>query len=131
MSKTRSETALEADEARLNSPHKLLGVVADHEGFPVERVVHCGNILASVGHENHVRLTDLHELLEGSDDDDEDEEDDVDTETRDSQPRGDESSDASSASEDDGSKRRGPTTATLLKESARTAAADTGFFDDL
>jgi WD repeat-containing protein 55 len=49
-------------------PSKLLGVVADHGEFPVERVKVDkdgeGNWVASVGHEELIKLTDLRELFE-------------------------------------------------------------------
>jgi WD40 repeat protein len=54
-------------------PHKLLGIVADHGGLPVERLARKDNWLASVGHGAEVKLTDLSALLE-DDDNDEDEE---------------------------------------------------------
>lgn len=54
-------------------PHKLLGIVADHGGMPVERIARCGNWMASIGHGAEIKLTDLAPLLEeDGDDDDED-----------------------------------------------------------
>ncbi len=60
------------------SPHKLLGVAADHGGFPVERAVHAGDWLASVGHESFVRFTNLRSLLGDDYDEDDDDDDDGD-----------------------------------------------------
>ena len=54
-------------------PHKLLGIVADHGGMPVERIARCGNWMASIGHGAEIKLTDLAPLLE--DDGEEDDED--------------------------------------------------------
>lgn len=49
-------------------PSKLVGVVADHGNFPVERVrvdrEGEGNWVASVGHEEVLKLTDLREVFE-------------------------------------------------------------------
>lgn len=58
-------------------PHKLLGIVADHGGMPVERISRQGNWLASIGHGPEIKLTDLSPLLEGDSED----EDEVQTET--------------------------------------------------
>jgi len=54
-------------------PHKLLGIVADHGGMPVERIARCGSWMASIGHGAEIKLTDLAPLLE--EDDGEDDED--------------------------------------------------------
>lgn len=53
-------------------PSKLLGVIASHDGLPVERMRRKGSVLGSVGHSNLVKLTDLRPLLE--DDEEEGEE---------------------------------------------------------
>lgn len=58
-------------------PSKLLGVIASHDGLPVERMKRKGCVLASIGHSNAVKLTDLTPLLEGSDAEDEEEEEGV------------------------------------------------------
>ncbi|MCO5568659.1 hypothetical protein L7F22_022358 [Adiantum nelumboides] len=57
-------------------PHKLLGIVADHGGMPVERIVRKGSWLASIGHGPEVKLTDVSELLEPGSEDEEGEDDD-------------------------------------------------------
>lgn len=75
-------------------PSKLLGVIASHDGLPVERMARKEGVLGSLGHSNSVKLTDLTPLLEeddgegeeegealgivgfGSDDDSEDEDED-------------------------------------------------------
>ncbi|WFD17941.1 WD repeat-containing protein jip5 [Malassezia caprae] len=53
-------------------PHQLLGIVGDHDGMPVECLVRKGNLIASLGHGNECKLTDLTPLLEddGEDADD-------------------------------------------------------------
>lgn len=57
-------------------PTKLLGVVADHDSFPVERIAIDqngeGRWIGSAGHEHTLKMTDLKEVLEdeGSDHDD-------------------------------------------------------------
>ncbi|KAI0340452.1 WD40 repeat-like protein [Trametopsis cervina] len=56
-------------------PSKLVGVVADHGEFPVERVKVDmggeGNWVGSVGHDEILKLTDLREIFEDGGDDDE------------------------------------------------------------
>lgn len=75
-------------------PSKLLGVIASHDGLPVERMKRKGNVLGSIGHSNAVKFTDLTPLLEddeeaeeggalgvvglGADDTDDDEDEDED-----------------------------------------------------
>lgn len=60
-------------------PTKLLGVVADHGEFPIERIAVDrageGQWVGSVGHEEILKLTDLREVFEddGSEDEEEDE----------------------------------------------------------
>lgn len=49
-------------------PHELLGIVGDHDGMPVECMRRKGNLIASLGHGNECKLTDLTSLLEGDDD---------------------------------------------------------------
>lgn len=57
-------------------PTKLLGVVADHGSFPVERIAIDqngeGRWIGSAGHEDTLKMTDLREVLEdeGPDQDD-------------------------------------------------------------
>ena len=53
-------------------PHKLLGIVGDHGGMPVECVKRKGNMVASLGHGSECKLTDLQPLLEGEDEEDTD-----------------------------------------------------------
>lgn len=48
-------------------PHKLLGVVGDHGGMPVEYMQRKGNLLASIGHGNECKITNLAPLLEDGD----------------------------------------------------------------
>lgn len=45
-------------------PHKLLGIVGDHNGMPVECLVKKGNMIASLGHGSECKLIDLTPLLE-------------------------------------------------------------------
>ncbi|SPO24348.1 probable WD repeat-containing protein JIP5 [Ustilago trichophora] len=54
-------------------PSKLLGVIASHDGLPVERMKRKGVVLASIGHSNAVKFTDLTPLLEEDDEDGEEE----------------------------------------------------------
>lgn len=62
-------------------PTKLLGVIADHGEFPIERVVVDrageGRWVASAGHEEILKLTDLKEVFEddGSEEEQDDDED--------------------------------------------------------
>ncbi|GAC97651.1 WD repeat-containing protein [Pseudozyma hubeiensis SY62] len=51
-------------------PSKLLGVIASHDGLPVERMKRKESVLASIGHSNSVKLTDLTPLLEDEEDGD-------------------------------------------------------------
>ena len=59
-------------------PTKLLGVVADHGEFPIERIAVVmngeGRWVGSVGHEELLKLTDLQEVFADDDDEDNDEE---------------------------------------------------------
>ncbi|KAI0074600.1 WD40 repeat-like protein [Panus rudis PR-1116 ss-1] len=61
-------------------PTKLLGVVADHGDFPIERIavdLGCGESsrwVGSVGHEEVLKLTDLREVFEDEDEDGEESE---------------------------------------------------------
>ncbi|WFD05258.1 hypothetical protein MVES1_000586 [Malassezia vespertilionis] len=52
-------------------PHKLLGIIADHGGMPVERMQRKGNLLASLGHSSECKLTNLGPLLDGDEEDEE------------------------------------------------------------
>lgn len=65
-------------------PHKLLGVVADHEGMPVERLRRKERWLASIGHGSEVKMTDVGPLLEDDDSGEEDGEDEEEEERDDS-----------------------------------------------
>lgn len=68
-------------------PTRLVGVIADHGDFPIERIAvdHAGEgrWVGSVGHDEVLRLTDLREVLEDEDERDakagEDEEEEGDT----------------------------------------------------
>lgn len=55
-------------------PTKLLGVVADHGSFPVERIAVDqdgeGRWLGSAGHDNTLKMTDLKDVFEDEDDGD-------------------------------------------------------------
>ncbi len=65
-------------------PTRLVGVIADHGDFPIERIAvdHAGEgrWVASVGHDEVLRLTDLREVLENEDEGDTKAEDDDDGE---------------------------------------------------
>ena len=54
-------------------PSKLLGVIASHNGLPVERMKRKDRVLASIGHSNAVKLTDLSPLLDDNEDEDDEE----------------------------------------------------------
>jgi len=55
-------------------PHKLLGIVGDHDEMPVERVRRKGHWVASIGHGSEVKLTDLGPLMGDGDADSEEDE---------------------------------------------------------
>lgn len=55
-------------------PHKLLGVVGDHGGMPVEHLTRKNSLLASIGHGSEVKMTNLAPLLEDGSDDENDKE---------------------------------------------------------
>ncbi|KZT64333.1 WD40 repeat-like protein [Daedalea quercina L-15889] len=61
-------------------PTKLLGVVADHGDFPIERIVVDrggeGRWVGSAGHEEVLKLTDLQEIFGGDEEEEEEEEED-------------------------------------------------------
>lgn len=63
-------------------PTRLVGVIADHGDFPIERIAvdHAGEgrWVGSVGHDEVLRLTDLREVLEDEDERDAKAEDDAD-----------------------------------------------------
>lgn len=61
-------------------PHKLLGIIGDHGGMPVECMRRKDNWIASLGHGNECKLTNLRPLLEDDGEDDEKEEEAVTTE---------------------------------------------------
>ncbi|PWZ01890.1 WD40 repeat-like protein [Testicularia cyperi] len=83
-------------------PSKLLGVIADHQGLPVERMKRKENVLATIGHSNTVKFTDLTALLDGDDDGDDQ---DIDDDDDDVEPLGilglDADSDADEDDDDD------------------------------
>lgn len=60
-------------------PTKLIGVIADHGSFPIERIAvdHGGDgrWVGSVGHEDLLRMTDLREVFEDEDKDENSEKD--------------------------------------------------------
>lgn len=99
-------------------PSKLLGVIASHDGLPVERMKRKGNTLASIGHSNAVKLTDLTPLLDedgdqdaplgitdlpsdSEDDHDDDAEDDADVPVEPSTHESDEQNDNDDDDDDD------------------------------
>ncbi|KAH8097087.1 WD40 repeat-like protein [Cristinia sonorae] len=71
-------------------PTKLLGVVADHGEFPIERIAVDqggeGRWVGSVGHEEVLKLTDLKEVFEDDGDEEEEEEEDADEEGDEAKP---------------------------------------------
>jgi hypothetical protein len=86
-------------------PTKLLGTLADHGEFPVERVRvdegGQGRWVASVGHEEVIRMTDLRDVFE-DEKDEEDAEDDEDAQTDDAA-----SAAHVASSDDDGARPKG------------------------
>jgi WD repeat-containing protein 55 len=54
-------------------PNKLLGVIGDHGEFPIERmeISRDGRWLGSASHDESLKMTDIKDCLEDSDDDDE------------------------------------------------------------
>ncbi|SAM82219.1 related to WD repeat-containing protein JIP5 [Ustilago bromivora] len=48
-------------------PSKLLGVIASHDGLPVERIRRKTDVLGSIGHSHAVKFTDLTPLLDDDD----------------------------------------------------------------
>ncbi|OCF43115.1 WD-repeat protein JIP5 [Kwoniella heveanensis CBS 569] len=60
-------------------PHKFLGVIATHEEYPIERIKldRNGKWLGSVSHDECLKLTDVSDLFEESDDEDMEEDDDA------------------------------------------------------
>ncbi|WVQ94264.1 hypothetical protein IAU59_001343 [Kwoniella sp. CBS 9459] len=73
-------------------PHKFLGVIATHEDYPIERIKldRNGKWLGSVSHDECLKLTDVSDLFEESDDDDDDmEEEDEEKDSDDEMAEGD------------------------------------------
>ncbi|WFD29236.1 hypothetical protein MSPP1_000243 [Malassezia sp. CBS 17886] len=48
-------------------PHKLLGIIGDHRGMPIECMARKGNVVASLAHGNECKLTDLAPLFAEAD----------------------------------------------------------------
>lgn len=102
-------------------PTKMLGVVADHGEFPIERIAvdMCGegNWVGSVGHEEVLKLTDLREVFEDEGEDASDEEE-----------GGEEGEEGASGSDDEGEgeeEQSGePAAGPPAKEDADQAASD-------
>ena len=102
-------------------PTKLLGVVADHGEFPIERIAVDmngeGRWVGSVGHEEVLKLTDLQEVFEdgGDDEDSDDEEGD-----------GDDAAGSGSDDDDDDAVKTlaGPSNAAMHNDQASEANAD-------
>ena len=112
------------------SPHKLLGVAADHGGFPVERAIHAGDWLASVGHESFVRFTSLKDLLESDDEENADAGSGSDGEGESSSGDEPEDEDDSSANENTVKPAKSQKMAHELKE-ATGPESGAGFFAEL
>ena len=115
-------------------PHKLLGIVADHDGMPVEVMRRKGNFIASLGHGSECKLTDLRPLLEGDEDEEAEEEEVIQIETP-AVTRSTEASDDSDSSDDEGpplQRRRGAsTTFAVPSETLDTEADAKAFFADM
>ena len=81
-------------------PTKLLGVIADHGEFPIERIAvdrgGDGRWVGSVGHEEVLKLTDLKDVFEAEGDDGE-----VDTEAREAESQGNDIYEVSRDEEDE------------------------------
>ncbi|KAI3628084.1 hypothetical protein CBS14141_002085 [Malassezia furfur] len=116
-------------------PHKLLGIVADHDGMPVEVMRKKGHFIASLGHGSECKLTDLRPLLEGDEDEEVDEEAVVQVDIP-AVARSAEVSDDSDSSDDEAppeQRRRGATSVTLAvpDETLDTEADAKAFFADM
>lgn len=112
-------------------PHKLLGIVADHDGMPVEVMRRKGHFVASLGHGSECKLTDLRPLLEGADEEGEEEDEEAITLETPTVARSAEVSDDSDSSEDEQPplqrQRGGP----ALSDTLDTQADAREFFADL
>ena len=71
-------------------PNKLLGVIGDHEGFPVERIAlsHDKSFLASCSHDSTVKFWDVGYIFEEDDGEDDDEADSDDSDDSDAMDDG-------------------------------------------
>ena len=116
-------------------PHKLLGIVADHDGMPGAVMRKKGHFIASLGHGSECKLTDLRPLLEGDEDEEVDEEAVVQVDIP-AVARSAEVSDDSDSSDDEAppeQRRRGATSVTLAvpDETLDTEADAKAFFADM
>ncbi|KAN0061151.1 hypothetical protein ACQY0O_006886 [Thecaphora frezii] len=82
-------------------PHKLLGIIADHQGLPVERLKRKDRWVASLGHGNECKVTDVGPLLEPDEDDEDGEGDSEDDEPLGIQGLADVGSDGDESSDDE------------------------------
>lgn len=116
-------------------PHKLLGIVADHDGMPVEVMRRKGNLIASLGHGSECKLTDLRPLLEGDDDEEDDEEDEVILRQSETIARSTEASDEDSSDEESDApplqRRRNLPPPAAAAEAQDTEADAKAFFADM
>ncbi|CEH14159.1 WD40 repeat protein [Ceraceosorus bombacis] len=108
-------------------PNKLLGVVADHNGLPVERIARKEGWVASVGHGPEIKLTDKHTDAPshvGSDSESDTDDDEEEEEAGDP--------DAKDASEDEAAverpSKRSKTQSASGKAAQSRQAADDDFF---
>ncbi|CEL54946.1 WD repeat-containing protein JIP5 OS=Laccaria bicolor (strain S238N-H82 / ATCC MYA-4686) GN=JIP5 PE=3 SV=1 [Rhizoctonia solani AG-1 IB] len=88
-------------------PNKLLGVIADHGTFPIERLRtdRNGAWLGSASHDNILKMTDVRDALVDSDEEDSEKEGSDDLDAEEETGELDEDSDSSSATNDKGKLR--------------------------
>ena len=105
-------------------PTKMLGVVADHGEFPIERIAVDmrgeGNWVGSVGHEEVLKLTDLREVFEDEDGEGSDEEE----EGEEKEGTSGEDVEAGSGEDEDEGEGNEPAAGPPAKEDADQAASD-------
>lgn len=116
-------------------PHKLLGIVGDHNGMPIECIVRKGALVASIGHGNECKLTNLAPLFEEGDiepdDDDADPEVMLASENAEPISRSVDASDNSSSEAEAPFAKRRDVKSTPLSKSDKEPDGHASFFADL
>ena len=123
-------------------PNNMLGVIGDHEDFPVEQIRRdrLGRLLGSISHDNVVRFWDISMFADdvmdadedgkvGDDDDDDDEDDDEDEEGGDMEA-GDDAGEGDEDGAETGVDDDGDAQAAIMADDGNSTPFDSGSDDD-